>query len=182
MTSGCKHKSRRISRRQAQRGLSLVELLVVMALAAMVAGVVVINAPPGRTDARRAAEALAARLDFAAQDAVTRGAVLGMRLDDEGYAFFRYQRGEWKPETTAQMKADSFPPEFSVDVSREAPAKRNEPEEKRRETETVIRPDLRFMPTGETTPVTVMLQDRREIWRVTLDGAGHVEVSNVDGA
>ena len=38
MTSGCKHKSRRISRRQAQRGLSLVELLVVMALAAMVAG------------------------------------------------------------------------------------------------------------------------------------------------
>ncbi|WP_428409170.1 type II secretion system minor pseudopilin GspH [Hyphococcus sp.] len=173
MTTGCNHNAVR-----RQRGFSLVELLVVMALAAMVAGIVVINAPPGRSDVRRTAERLAARLDFAAQEAVTSGALVGLRLDEEGYAFFDYQRGEWKPATSERLKTERFPAEFSVAVTRDAAAKKNEPEEKQTENETIIRPELRFLPTGETTPVTVVFQDRREIWRITLDGAGKVEVSD----
>ena len=77
-----KHIARPLLRRSAQRGFSLVEILIVLALAAMVAGVVVINAPPGRSDVRRAAERLAARFDFAAQDAITKGALIGVRLGE----------------------------------------------------------------------------------------------------
>lgn len=168
--------------RQSQRGLSLVELLVVMALLAMVAGIVVINAPPGRSDMRRTAERLAARLDFAAQEAVTSGAVLGASLGEDGYAFYRYERGEWAPETAAQIKGELFPAAFSIAVETEEPAKKNEPEESQRETEKTVRPAFRFLPTGETTPVTIVLSDRREAWRVTLDGSGHVDVSDEEGA
>lgn len=174
-----KHKS-------GQRGLSLVEILVVLALAAMVAGIVVINAPPGRGDARRAAERLAARLDFAAQEAVTSGAVLGLRLGDDGYEFYRYERGEWAPASAAQMNGEVFSPEFSVAIETEQPAKKNEPEERRletkRETEKTVAPAFRFLPTGETTPAAFLIEDRRERWRVTLDGSGHVDVSDEEGA
>ena len=172
---------------KSQRGFSLVEILVVLALAAMVAGIVVINAPPGRSDIRRTAERLAARLDFAAEDAVTEGALIGMRLGETGYSFYRYERGEWKEDVAPRLNAENFPADFSVAVTREAAAKKNEPEirrpdDRRREDEKIIRPDLRFLPTGETTPVTVVFKDRRESWRVTLDGSGHVDVSDEDGA
>lgn len=182
-----RHIASRLSRRQGQRGFSLVEILIVLALAAMVAGVVVINAPPGRSDVRRAAERLAARLDFAAQDAITKGALIGVRLGEDGYAFYRYDRGEWKENAEPRLTAENFPADFSVAVTREEPAKKNEPEDTRRrerrdDDEKIIRPDLRFLPTGESTPVTVVFQDRREVWRVTLDGAGHVDVRDEDGA
>ena len=170
--------------RQRQRGVSLVEILVVLMLAAMVAGVVIVSAPPARSDMREEAERLAARLDFAAQEAITKGSILGMVIGEGGYEFYRYNRGEWNPETTAQLASQTFSPDYSVTVSLAETAKENERDDPQRqnEVETVIRPDLQFTPVGETTPVTVTFQDRRETWRVIIDGAGHVEMSDEDGA
>ncbi len=166
--------------RARQRGISLVELLIVLSILAMVAGVVIINAPPGRSDVREAADRFAVRLDFAAQEAMTKGVLIGMTLEDEGYAFFSYNRGEWTTLENSHVAGEDFPSDYAVTFELKQAAKRNEPAEKKRESEAGIQPDILFSPTGETTGFSAIFQDRQKVFSVTLDNAGRVEVTDDD--
>lgn len=164
-------------RRHRQRGVSLVEILIVLMIAAMVAGVVVLNAPPGRGDAQKEAEIFAARLQHKAEEAVTTGSLIGMDVSESGYEFYRYVRGQWIEWSAAEDTARSFPAEFAVDVNLLEPAKKNESETVRRaedETEQP-KPNVFFAPTGETTPLQVLFHEREESFYVRLDGAGNVK-------
>lgn len=160
---------------KSQRGVSLVEILIVLMIAAMVAGVVIVSAPPLRSASQDESERFAARIAMAAEAAVTRGELIGLKVAKEGYRFYRYDRGEWQP-YGGGIEGGAFPPEAAVSLKLEDAAAKNEQSETKKETEERPRPNVMFSPTGETTPFEIVFQERREINAVALDGAGKVEV------
>lgn len=78
-----------------ERGLTLLELLVVMAILALLVTVAVFNAPPPRSSARAEAERFAARLVAASEQAVLQGAVMSIEMTPAGYRVLRYAGGKW---------------------------------------------------------------------------------------
>ncbi|WDI31247.1 type II secretion system minor pseudopilin GspH [Hyphococcus flavus] len=164
-------------RRNRSRGLTLVELLVVLAIIAMAASVVVLNAPPPARAVDDASEKLAARIDFAAAYSVTAGVTLGLEYSESGYRFLTYRRGEWSELTDPEFAAQSFPADIAVAFAEEAPAKKNERDEQREEDEDKPNPAIRFTPTGETTPLEVRFQSARGSAIVVLDNVGKVRIS-----
>lgn len=162
--------------RKNQRGVSLVEILVVLMIAAMVAGVVVMSAPPLRSDARDESERFAARLAMAAEQAVTKGETVGLTIAEDGYRFYRYSRGEWRAFEGSFADRGAFPPDLAVEFKRDESAEKNMPSETKKETEESPQPDIFFSPTGETTPFEVAFQERGLRVSVVLNGAGAVEV------
>ncbi len=163
-----------------ERGVTLVELLVVLAIIAMIASVVVLSAPPPVSNAQRESEKLAARIDYATGEAVTSGESLGLEISDGGYRFLKYSRGEWKALSSAQFVEQRFPDDLTVEVKLEDQAKRNEPRERKTGDEEKPQPEIRFAPTGETTPFSVIFRSQRQNAGVSLDGAGSVSVSMDD--
>ncbi|MEX0645770.1 MAG: type II secretion system protein, partial [Parvularculaceae bacterium] len=59
-----------MSARKKQRGVTLLELLVVMAILALVASIAVLSAPPARGAARDEAERFAARFIAACEESI----------------------------------------------------------------------------------------------------------------
>lgn len=169
-------------RRARQRGVTLVELLVVLAIIAMIASVVVLNAPPPVSDVERASEKLAARIDFAATEAITAGVTIGLETSEAGYRFLKFDRGEWREMTGPRFRPHAFPADFAVEFDVKEAAKKNEPEEKRTEKDEEKRPDpaIRFSPTGETTPFAATFKERRGTAIVSLNAVGEVTVSTGD--
>lgn len=84
-----------ILKRRAQRGLTLVELLVVIVILALASAVVLLNAPPSRPAVREDAERFAARMELAMDEAIANGAVMRVSIDAAGYAFEALKGGEW---------------------------------------------------------------------------------------
>jgi type II secretion system protein H len=79
-----------------QRGLTLVELLVVIVILALASSVVLLNAPPARPEARDDAERFAAKLMLAFDQAIARGAAIRLTIDSSGYGFEMMSEGEWR--------------------------------------------------------------------------------------
>ncbi len=158
--------------RAGERGVTLVELLVVLAIIALIASVVVLNAPPPASDATRASERLAARIDFAAGRAVTAGVTLGLHFDEAGYRFVEYERGVWRPASSAQLPAEALPAGIAFEAIVEDAAIKNAPERAGDEKDENAPPPVRFTPTGESTPFVATFRAQRTAARVSLDGAG----------
>lgn len=85
------------ARTSAQKGLTLVELLVVLAILAFAAFVVVLNAPPMRPPAQEAAERFAARIRSALDTAVIDGAAYRLEAQPSEYRIVRYDGTAWTP-------------------------------------------------------------------------------------
>ncbi|NWG92695.1 MAG: GspH/FimT family pseudopilin [Parvularculaceae bacterium] len=83
--------------RPRERGLTLVELLVVIVILALASSVVLLNAPPSRPKVKEDAERFAARLALAMDEAIATGGVMRISIDAKGYQFERMQAGEWTP-------------------------------------------------------------------------------------
>ena len=78
----------------AQRGLTLVELLVVLVIMALLGAVILGTLPAPVTDTERAARRFAARLPALTDEAVTRGRTLGLEAG-AGLRVMTYA-DEWK--------------------------------------------------------------------------------------
>lgn len=164
----------------AQRGVTLVEFLIVLAILAMVTGVVVANAPQGRSEARLAAERFAAALDRAAQMSIAKGVVIGVDPGDDGFRFVTYEKGEWR-DAGRDLPKGVYGADVSATVEVREPAKRNEPDDQPRDRQSEsASPKIRFWPTGETTAATATFQSGRQTFKVNLDEAGNIGVSHVE--
>jgi general secretion pathway protein H len=163
-----------------QRGVTLVELLVVLMIIAMIASVVILSAPPARGDARLEGDRFAARVDYAASKAVTAGVLIGLEASDGGYRFYEYARGVWSPAADAKLGAETFSADLAVEMAVSEPAKRNEPADPRPRDDDDPAPNVFFAPTGETTPFAAMFRSRSDTIAVALDAAGKVQVSEAN--
>ena len=168
--------------RKHQLGISLVEILIVMMIAAMVAGVVVMSVPPERSQALEEGERFAARLSMAAELAVTRSELIGLKVGPERYDFYRYERGEWKAYDGEFKSSGAFPSTLAVDVRLGDTSKKNERSETIKDTDKSPRPGILFAPTGETTPFDLSFQQNKTRVDVALDAAGTISVVKHDTA
>lgn len=92
----------RAAARRNERGLTLIEMLVVLAIIGAVASVSALSlgSAPGR-DGQAEAVRLKARLQLAADQALIEDRPLALALRDDGYAFLEWdaESAEWRPAT-----------------------------------------------------------------------------------
>ena len=81
-----------------ERGLTLVELLVVIVILGLASSLVLLNAPPSRAAVERDALRFAANVKVALDEMVMTGAAYRLVIDAAGYGFERYADGEWETE------------------------------------------------------------------------------------
>lgn len=91
--------------RQPERGLTLVELLVVIVILALASSVVLLTAPPSRPKVREDAERFAARLQIALDDAIVSGRSSRLAIDAVGYRFQSLDGDEWRDIETVKNLA-----------------------------------------------------------------------------
>lgn len=83
----------------SEAGFTLVELMVVLAIMAVLSAAVVVNMPDPRGDLRLEAERLAARAAAARDAAIIEGRSTALTIGPGGYAFSRRANGAWVPIT-----------------------------------------------------------------------------------
>lgn len=157
-----------------QCGVTLLELLVVMAILALTASIVVLSAPPARGPAREEAERFAARLVAAGEASIVTGEVLRLDLSPTEYGFFAFRDGVWKPAGEKPfLAAREISGKVLTTIEIEDPALANEPAAARRDD-----PVRRILldPIGIAVPFAVDFADRNERWRVERAADGGVEV------
>lgn len=78
------------------RGVSLIELLVVLVILSLAASAVILNAPPRRPESRLEAEAFAARIGTSLEGAVLRSERRRLLLSEGRYLLQEYGSEEWR--------------------------------------------------------------------------------------
>jgi general secretion pathway protein H len=102
-----------IGHRPAEAGFSLVELLLVLAIAALVSTAVVLQLPSPEQQLRRDLERLAVRAAIARDLAIQRNRPIALRIDATGAAYEHRRGGRWIAVAAPQAK----PLEWSQPVS-----------------------------------------------------------------
>ena len=166
-----------IIRAKKSAGFTLTELLVVMLILALTASVVVLNIAPPSNKAKDAADIFAAKLNAAAEQAIMTGSLIGLEYDENGYAFYLYDRGAWKESDDFRLGAAAFPGDVSVAFTQTEPAKKNEQTDDKPRDNDAPAPTVFFTPTGETTALIAEFKTRRGDMSVTLDRAGNIKAA-----
>lgn len=89
------------SRRTANRGLTLMEILVVLVIVGIIAGLAVLSAASlgGDTPQEKTARRIASLLQLASQNAVMESQQYGLAIKPHSYRFYIYKNNQWKPIT-----------------------------------------------------------------------------------
>ncbi|HUE78644.1 MAG TPA: GspH/FimT family pseudopilin [Sphingomicrobium sp.] len=100
-----------------RNGFTLVELMVVIALMALMAGAVVmtVGAPGGGPAA--GATRFASRLAAARDEAIVSGRPMSAWVTPSGYGFDRFQGGRWQPMSAAPFEGDNWEPGTDVKLA-----------------------------------------------------------------
>lgn len=103
-------------------GLTLVEMLVVLAIVGVMAGAVVLAmGPAGRGGSEGEARRLAARLSLAADEAMVTDRVIGFQWTRDGYRFVDWQGGRWVPDPAPALEDYKLPGGLRFDDGRVDP-------------------------------------------------------------
>ena len=107
-------------------GFSLIEMLLVMAIIALIAGTISFVVPDNRdrVSARSAAE-LHSKIEFAREYALTRHAILALEIWPDGYRFVQWNDGSWVDMSAAAGASRAFaavtmPAELSLELEVES--------------------------------------------------------------
>ncbi|HAQ36099.1 MAG: type II secretion system protein GspH [Maricaulis sp.] len=149
-----------LNRASVRAGYSLVEVMVVLAVIAMLAGAAALTLPAGTPAAQRAADRLALDLMRAERAAITSGDFIGLTLDHDGYAFTRFDGAEWQADHTSGLR----PVQFGDGVFL------------RSEQESGEGPAFWFDPTGVNEAAEFVLEDGVHRVRVTFE-SGQVRLA-----
>lgn len=167
-------------RRGGERGLTLVELLVVMVILGLASSLVLLNAPPSRAVVERDALRFASSVKIALDEMVLSGATYRLVVDAAGYGFERYAGGEWGTKGVDRtFQRAEFDNGVTATVEIEDAALANaralgedEPKEAEQDEPKVIRLD----PIGPPATFTLRLLSSQGAYLVTLGPDGKMTV------
>ncbi len=92
------------------KGFTLVEVMVTIAIIALMAVAVTFVVPDQQDDQLDdAAEDLYQRLRYAQEYALLRHAILGVRIDEQGYTFVQWREQEWQPLDFRGLRSQEWP-------------------------------------------------------------------------
>lgn len=160
----------------SQRGVTLVELLVVMVILALAATIVIINAPPSRSAPREAAGDFAQAFRAAIDEAVISGRVFRMEIEPARWRLMRLDDGEWVEDAGGDGELDDIL--LRIDVEEAAKSNREaitgaRPERRDRDAPVIVPVD----PFGATPAFDLSFQRGREVWTFTHRANGDVELA-----
>lgn len=175
--------------RHTQTGLSLIELLVVLIILALVSGVAMMSLPDQRTEAQDVAKRFAAHVAMLTDQAIVEGRPYGIVVTPGGWQARAFDGGQWvyRPLPNSMQVLEDVTLTFTERDSFELP----EPEE-----QGVVQlrtpggsgevappptpPSITFDPVGERTPFDLEVVGRDEVWIVSADVLGEIEVRRAD--
>ena len=141
----------------AERGFTLVELLVTLVIIGLAGAAVMLAIPDPQGSVREEGERLAVRLAAARDAAIVGGRDMSIRLDAGGYDFETRRGGAWAPAEGRAFRPRRWPEGTTVET---------EPATSR----------ISFDPTGLATPAVVRLRRDGAAARVTVEAAGAVRI------
>lgn len=141
----------------AERGFTLVELLVTMVILGLASAAVLLAIPDPQGSLREEGERLAARLAATRDAAIVGGRDMAVRFDAAGYGFEMRRGGAWLPADGRAFAARRWPEGTTVTT---------EPATTR----------ITFDATGLATPTVVLLSRGGAAARVTVEAAGAVRI------
>lgn len=152
-----------------EAGFTLVEVLCVLALLGLTAGLVVLNLPKPPPPLRSEANGIAGLLNLAARQSVIDGKTRGVDFTKDSFEIFRYD-GEWISEKN--LGIENF---LRIAVSVESQTIDLIALTKKKETtDTDITPLVYFDATGNVTGFKLSLEGPEEIFTLTADQRGRI--------
>lgn len=142
--------------RARRGGFTLVELMMTVAIMGLAAGAVVMALPDPQPSVSRAADAFAARLTRAREEAVLANRPTAVEVTRAGYAFAAFDGARWAPLNEGPFRARPWDEAVIVDVDQ--PLR------------------IVFDPTGAAEPAQVILSRDGRNRSVVVDGAGEVSI------
>ncbi len=159
--------AQKTSRRACDAGFTLVEILCVLALLGLTAGLVVLNLPKPKPPIQSEVQILATTLNVAVRKSVIDGKVRAIDVDVGGIELFLYD-GEWESETRRDFseiaRIDLEVEDHRVDLKARAKSKVELP------------PLIQFEPTGNVTPFTLSMSGRGGSFVLSPDLRGNITV------
>lgn len=138
--------------------MTLVEVMTVLFIIGLTAGLVTLTLPQRPTQEQASAQAFARVLTEAQEQAIFAGQPVGIKLNDRGYTLVQWRRDGWRPAGRPEV----LPNRLSIELQTERPPR---PE---------TWPEMVFDPTGIIEPVAFQLQGRGVRIDIALSETGEV--------
>lgn len=148
----------RKDRNRRQAGMTLVEVMAVLFIIGLTAGLVTLTLPERPSEEQASAQAFARVLREAQDHAIMAGQPVGLKLNERGYTLYQWRREGWRPQTGGAVLPRG------VDITRQSDA----PEAPD------LWPELIFDPTGIVQPTEFQLRARGVRIDITLAETGEV--------
>lgn len=147
--------------RASERGMTIVEVLMVVFIIGLTAGIVTLTIPQRPTEEQAGAQAFARVLREAQDQAILSGQPMGLKLSESGYALLQWRRERWVP----QGRAVALPRQLEIVEQEERLVDQQIPSNW---------PDLVFDPTGIVEMAEFQLRGRGVRIDVSINETGEV--------
>jgi len=168
------------------RGFTLVEILVVMVIVGLMAGMAVlaIGGDPHQ-QLKQEAQRIRSVLQLAADEALIQGQEYGLKLASEGYQMvqFNEELAQWTEATQEAFAAYQLPNDITLSLQSEGSkidltTLNKSEEEKQNKKQQELKPALLLLSSGEMTPFTLQLHsaDAEHQIQLSSDGLGNIRL------